>query len=120
MTPIEQWNAMTPRKQDAWIEINLFGRSESKMWPGCVKEGAKAFPPRPFTSDISAAMEAEEKIMQMDDETKIEYMESLWKVLNIPTGNEGNWDSILRMVHASAADRCKAMYLTLNQRREEI
>ncbi|MEC0211861.1 hypothetical protein P4H70_23240 [Paenibacillus ehimensis] len=67
-----------------------------------------------YSTDISAAaMEVEAKVLSMDDETKVRYMQALWDVLNITVGEEDHWVNILKMVHASAADRCRAALLAI-------
>lgn len=69
--------------------------------------------PEVYSTDISTAMEVEAKVLSMDDETKVRYMQALWDVLNITVGEEDHWVNILKMVHASAADRCRAALLAL-------
>ncbi|KIL38320.1 hypothetical protein SD70_27280 [Gordoniibacillus kamchatkensis] len=96
MTPIEQWNAMTPRERDAWIT-------------GIVDVND-------YSSDISAAMEAEEKIMQMG----LHYIYAHNLAVVISTDKKKHIDDVTQfdLIHASAADRCLALWLTINKQKE--
>ncbi|KIL42097.1 hypothetical protein SD70_02635 [Gordoniibacillus kamchatkensis] len=94
------WEAMSEQERDAWI-VKAMGWSE---WP-------PIFP----TSDISAAMEAEEKIMQ-DAETRGYYFLNLADILDVDVDVSPSIDDMLSLIHASAADRCKAMFLTIQHK----
>jgi hypothetical protein len=122
---IEQWNAMTPRERDAWIAEHVMGwtkeRTEENVWFEPISRLWKPLDhitnlPYYF-ADISAAMRAEEKIMQMDANTRSKYVLNLIDLVKVENHSPFTADEIMLLIHASAADRCAAMYLTLNQRR---
>jgi hypothetical protein len=128
---IEQWNAMTPRERDAWIAEHVMGWEYVNECIESHPDTVILHPPYAFdlaigepyfnwdpNSNISAAMEAEEKIMQMDVRTQIDYITHLHEILGLQRVFLAAED-MLRIIHASAADRAKAMYLTLMKEREE-
>jgi hypothetical protein len=117
---IEQWNAMTPRERDAWIAEYVMGwtkeQTEENIWFEPISHLWKPLDhitnlPYYF-ADISAAMKAEEKIMQMGIVTQKEYYENLRKVVHDKLDFKNYYP--FQVVHASAADRCAAMFLTIN------
>jgi hypothetical protein len=117
MTPIEQWNAMTPKERDYTILMEMFdGQFDDYDFKGMSAEKLGSWLPQ-FTANVILAMEAEEKIMQMSGLIQGEYAANLTKVLEID-GWKLTADAVLKLVHASAADRCAAMYLTLMQQKE--
>ncbi|MGF9912802.1 hypothetical protein ABEX47_17305 [Paenibacillus ehimensis] len=87
------------------------GTGLDSMVERCIMKTKKV--PKFYSTDMDAAMVVEATILSMDDETKVRYMQALWDVLNIPVGEEDHWVNILKMVHASAADRCRAALLAL-------
>jgi frataxin-like iron-binding protein CyaY len=110
MTPIEQWNAMTPRERDAWIAEHVMGQKFRSEWHKQHNDTIYC-----YSTDISATMEAEEKIMQMDANTRSKYVLNLIDLVKVENHSPFTADEIMLLIHASAADRCAAMYLTLNQ-----
>jgi hypothetical protein len=127
------WEAMSERERDAWISHNIFeldvvddynlvGQyavasdiAVSKYYRTYPNGYCYPVPTLPkYTSDISAVMEAEEKIMQIGlaDAYGNNLSRIVWQKAGRPIG-------AYDIAHASTADRCAAMYLTLNQRRQE-
>jgi hypothetical protein len=117
MTPIEQWNAMTPRERRDWIATEIM------QWCKYAGHWSKTYPAtHPLLmrlsdfnpdEDLNKAMEAEEKIMQINARI---YGQNLLKVCGIEYIDN---ITIAEIAHIPADRRCLAMYLTLMKEREE-
>jgi hypothetical protein len=107
-TLIEQWEAMSERERDAWIADAIVYVSLTTHYN---EDGTYGYLPR-YTTDISAAMEAEEKIMQINARI---YGQNLLKVCGIEYIDN---ITIAEIAHIPADRRCLAMYLTLMQQKE--
>jgi hypothetical protein len=112
------WEAMSERERDAWIAMHVMGYRIYSDFPvnavhtfSPTSTSFKVF--RPMVH-IPAAMEAEEKIMKKHAE---EYATALTVVLEIDGWNITT-SAILKLVHASAQDRCRAMFLTLSGKKD--
>jgi hypothetical protein len=112
MTPTD-WDMMTPNEQNCWIATYIFGLIvETGLWLTFETVDSDFKPLKPYISDLSAAMEAEEKIMQMGTKYQFMYFKKLHDIIASRGTKNVYWP--LQLIHASAADRSKAIFLTIN------
>ncbi|MFB6364497.1 hypothetical protein ACFCP7_10585 [Paenibacillus elgii] len=78
-------------------------KTEAEAWDDCPD----------FSRDISAAWEVEAKILSMDDELRARYVIFLMHFVGVYAYEPPSPEDIFALIHASAADRCRAALLAL-------
>jgi len=118
MTRDEILSLKPGRELDTKIEIEVFGLKPSKTTPGWVVEGVRARPPRPFSTDIAAAFEAETKVIEKDPSM---YVHALASVVFGYSQVQDISDirKMCMLIHATPEQRCKAALLAVMDGEDE-
>lgn len=115
------WEDMSEREQVDFFAVHVMGWESKRCLPygtvwsknDNVEEIWTTWNPLKF---IDHTWHVEEKLQQMDEGTQLIYVANIIRVLGHP---EVNGTGLLKMIHASPQDRCKAIYVTLYKPLEE-
>lgn len=122
---MKPWEDMKDRERDIAItlllELPIYHDetlSSNALFTGITASSFRKFSP---TRNIGHAMEIELKIMQMDPVVQTDYVNTLQLLIDHHWKNETSVNPVnhsLKLIHADAAHRMQAVYLTLSKLKE--